>query len=157
MICVKGGVNIEPEERRTRRRMTPKEFLSQAWEIDARIEQKIEEKERLESRLMSGRMTNLSGMPRGGQYDWTDTAATLLQLTDRINAEIMDLCRIKRQVNDAIDAVEDMRMRRVLELRYRNYHTWEQIAKETGFVYRHVIRLHGDALQQIKVPKMRED
>ena len=135
------------------RRMTPKEFLSQAWQIDSRIEQKIEERERLESRLTSGRMTNLSGMPRGGQYDWTDSANSLIQLTERINLEIEDLCRIKRQVNDAIDAVEDMRYRWILELRYRNYLTWEQIAEKTGYDQRHVYRLHGDALECVRVPE----
>ena len=134
------------------RKLTPKEFLSQAWQIDRRIESKIEERERLESKLTTGRIANLSGMPRGGGYDWTDTVANVIRLTEQINAEINHLCAVKRMVNDAIDAVEDSRYRRVLELRYRNYMSWEQIAEEVGYDARHVQRLHGEALLCVVVP-----
>ena len=132
--------------------MTPKDFLSQAWKIDERIEQKIEERERLEARLTAGRMSNLSGMPRGGKYDWTDAEANVLQLTEKIKSEIAELCRIKRQVNDAIDAVADSRYRNVLEMRYRNYMQWETISEKTGYALRYLYRLHGEALECVKVP-----
>lgn len=153
MVYVKEVGMITVENYGQNKNMTPKEFLSQAWQIDARIERKIEERERLESRLLTGRITNLTGMPRGGQYDWTDSAVNLIQLSEKIDAEIADLCRIKRQVNDAIDAVADLRLRRVLELRYRNYQSWDAIAKELGYVHRHVIRLHGEALKCVTVPE----
>ena len=141
MFCVKEGG------------MTPKEFLSQAWQIDRRIERKIEERERIESRLTAGRISNLSGMPRGGKYDWTDSAAHVADLTAQIGEEINQLCTVKRMVNDAIDAVEDMRYRRVLELRYRNYLSWEDIAADMGYDERHVHRLHGEALLCVTVPR----
>ena len=134
------------------RKMTPKEFLSQAWQIDARIERKIEERERLEAKLTAGRTSNLSGMPRGGRYDWTDAAANVLKITEQINAEISHLCAVKRQIGEAIDAVEDMRYRRILELRYRNYLSWEKIAEETHYDPRWVQELHGKALLCVKVP-----
>lgn len=132
--------------------MTPKEFLSQAWHIDRRIESKIEERERLESKLTTGRIANLSGMPRGGAYDWTDTVSNVIRLTEQINAEINRLCAVKRMVNDAIDAVEDARYRWLLELRYRNYMSWERIAEEMCYDPRHVQRLHGEALLCVIVP-----
>lgn len=132
--------------------MTPKEFLSQAWYIDKRIERKIEERERLWTKLAAGRGTNLSGMPRGGHYDWTDSVVAMTALTESINKEIMELCRVKRQVNEAIEAVEEIRYRQVLELRYRHYMGWDAIAEEMGFAVRHIHRLHGKALQMVKVP-----
>jgi len=133
--------------------ITPKQFLSMAWDIDRRIERKIEERERLESKLTAGRITNLSGMPRGGRYDWTDAVSSVLRITDQINREINKLCAVKRLVNDAIDRVEDRRYRTVLELRYRNYHTWEEIALEMQYDERHVHRLHGEALLCVTVPE----
>lgn len=132
--------------------MTAKEFLMMAWEIDRRIDRKTEERDRLQAKLTAGRSANLTGMPRRGRYDWTDTAAKVADIDRAIGAEISELCRIKREVNAAIDAVEDMRYRRVLELRYRNYLPWDKISEETGYDLRYVYRLHGKALLRVKVP-----
>ena len=133
--------------------MTAKEFLSLAWQIDSRIERRIEERERLEAKLAAGRVSNLSGMPRGGKFDWTDAVSSVIRITDTINSDIRKLCAIKRLVNDAIDAVADMRYRRVLELRYRNYMRWDQIAADMGYDVRNIYYLHGEALLCVAIPK----
>lgn len=133
--------------------MTAKEFLAQAWHIDRRIERRCEERDRLLARLTAGRTANLNGMPRGGGYDWTDAVSRLIEMEREIGAEIIDLCRIKREVNTAINQVEDMRYRQLLELRYRNYYSWERIAREMGFDVRHIYRLHGEALLCVRVPE----
>lgn len=133
--------------------MTAKEFLAQAWDIDRRIENKIDERDRLESRLTAGRVANLSGMPRGGHGDWTNAADSVLRLTEQINAEISRLCEIKTQVIEAINAVEDEKYRRVLEMRYRNYMTWEQIAENMNYELRWIYELHGRALLCVRVPE----
>lgn len=133
--------------------MTAKDFLLRAWHIDERIDRKIEERERLTAKLTAGRMATLSGMPRGGRFDWTDAVSKVIAIDDSIKAEIMELCRVKREVNDAIEAVEEIRLRRVLELRYRNYMRWESIADEMGYDVRQVYRIHGEALLKIRVPK----
>lgn len=145
--------------------MTAKEFLRQAWQIDQRIEDKLDEiseleekRDRVMAKLTAGRATNLSGMPRGGHYDWTDSIASAIEIDrevkktiDEIRAEVMELCRVKREVNAAIDAVEELKLRRVLELRYRRYKKWEQIAEEMGFEdVRNVYILHGKALQRVR-------
>ena len=133
--------------------MTAKEFLMQAWKIDDRIDERIEERERLLAKLTAGRGSNLSGMPRGGRYDWTDAVSRVIETDKAIAKEITRLCRVKQQVNDAINAVADSRRRRVLELRYRNYLRWEQIADVMGYDVRHVTRLHGEALLDVVVPE----
>ena len=133
--------------------MTAKEFLMQAWKIDDRIDERIEERERLLAKLTAGRGSNLSGMPRGGRYDWTDAVSRVIEADRAIAAEITKLCEVKRLVNDAIEAVADSRRRRVLELRYRNYLRWEQIADVMGYDARHVTRLHGEALLDVVVPE----
>lgn len=133
--------------------MSPKEFLKQAWQIDARIDARIEERERLESMITSPRMQRLTGMPRGGRgRDWTDSVAAIDGIRAAINRDILLLCRVKREVNAAIDAVEDLHLRTVLELRYRNYMPWEQIARVTGYTLRNVFYIHGEALKRVRVP-----
>jgi hypothetical protein len=151
--------------------MTAKEFLLQAWQIDARIEDKIaeidriqEKRERIMAKLTAGRASNLSGMPRGGTYDWTDSIEAVIEADElirdyvqRVREEIKNLCRVKREVADAIDDVyartRDIRYKRLLDLHYRNFLSWPEIAEKMGYDIRHVTRLHGEALLCVKVPK----
>jgi len=133
--------------------MTAKEFLSRAWQIEKRIDARIDERERLESLLTSPRTAKLTGMPRGGGGDWTNAVIAVSDLNAVIVGEIETLCRIKCEVIEAIDAVEDARYKQLLELRYRNYMQWESIAAEMGYTLRNVHELHGKALQRVRVPK----
>ena len=147
--------------------MTAKDFLMRAWQIDARIDDKLaeiecleEKRERIMAKLTAGRASNLTGMPRGGNYDWTNNLESVIETDELIRdaiqalrAEIMELCRVKREVADAINAVEPVVYRRVLDLRYRNYLDWQTIAQKMGYDVRHVFRLHGEALLCVKVPQ----
>ena len=103
--------------------------------------------------LTSPRTAKITGMPRGGGGDWTNALLAIGDMSNAIAHEIMELCRIKREVNEAINSVEDVRLRRILELRYRLYLSWDAIAKETGYTIRNVHELHGKALLRVKVPK----
>ena len=133
--------------------MTAKEYLMRAWRIDAHIERKIEERERLMARLTAGRTASVTGLPRGSGYDWTDAVAKLVEMDARIGREITELCRVKRECIEAIEGVEDARCRWLLELRYRNYMTWEAIAEIMHYDVRHVQRIHGEALRLVKIPR----
>lgn len=133
--------------------MTAKEYLLQAWQIDRRIEAKIEERDRLRAKLEAGRMTRLTGMPRGGGGDWTDTVSRVIELDRKITGEIMQLCAVKREVNAVIEAVEPIRYREILALRYRNYMRWEEIAETMGYDKRYMFKIHGRALRAVRVPE----
>lgn len=134
--------------------MTAKEFLRQARSIDRRIDEATERVERLRARLEAGRLSSVTGMPRGGASDWTDTADKLIELEKRVNARIREMCRYKRAAMDAIDRVEEARLREVLELYYIDGFTWDQVAERMGTDIRWVYRLHGKALMKVKVPEM---
>ena len=133
--------------------MTAKEFLRRARSADRLIDQATERVERIRARLESGRMSNITGMPRGGASDWTDTANALIELERRVNARVRDMCRLKRLAMDAIDQVEEARLREVLELYYLDGYTWEQVAAAMHLDQRWVYRLHGKALLRVKVPE----
>lgn len=147
--------------------MNAKDYLLRAWQIDARIDEKLAEIERLEekrerimAKLTAGRAPNLTGMPRGGGYDWTERLEALIETEELVRSavqdlrrEIMELCKVKREVADAINAVEPFVYRRVLDLRYRSYLPWHTIAERMGYDIRHVTRLHGEALLCVKVPR----
>jgi DNA-directed RNA polymerase specialized sigma24 family protein len=136
--------------------MTAKEFLRQARDADRRIDEAMERLERMRAKLEAGRMSNLTGMPRGGAVDWTETADRVIELEKRVNARIREMVRQKQAAMDAIDRVEEARLREVLELYYLDGFTWEQVAEQMDMSDRHVKRLHGIALLRVKVPKEEE-
>lgn len=132
--------------------MTAKRFLAQGWRIDRRIDRKIEEAARMRAKLTKATQA-LTGMPRGGSgADWTDADVAVMELEAQIRDEIKELCRVKRLIREAIDQVDDKRLREVLDLRYVSMMTFEQIAVELHYSWRHVLRLHDQALRAVRVP-----
>ena len=133
--------------------MTAKEFLRRARTVDRRVDEAHERVERLRARLEAGRISQITGLPRGGASDWTETADRLIELERRVNARIRELVRWKLMAMDAIDQVEEARLREVLELYYIDGLTWEQVAERMGYVVRQIYRLHGVALLKVKIPE----
>jgi DNA-directed RNA polymerase specialized sigma24 family protein len=132
--------------------MTAKEFLRRARNVDRRVDEATERVDRLRAKLEAGRMSKITGMPRGGSEDWTATADKLIELEKRVNARIRELVRIKHAAMDAIDLVDDSRLREVLELYYIDGYSWKQVSDQMGLDERWVFRLHGKGLQKIRVP-----
>lgn len=133
--------------------MTAKEFLRRARSVDRRVDEAQERVQRLRARLESGRMSSVTGMPRGGGSDWTETADRLIELEQVVNQRTRELVRWKLAAIDAIRAVEEPRLAEVLELYYIDGFTWEQVAQRMDLSDRHVKRLHGIALLRITVPE----
>ena len=133
--------------------MTAKEFLRRARSVDRRVDEATERVERLRERLEAGRMSRLTGMPRGGSGDWTQTADRLIELEHAVNQRTRELVRWKLSAIDAIRQVEEPRLAEVLELYYIDGFTWEQVAQRMGVDVRWVYRLHGKALMMVRVPE----
>lgn len=132
--------------------MTAKEYLSQAKWLGQRIAAREAERDRILALVAGARSPQLTGMPRGGQHDWTDAVDRAVDMTAGITQEIRELMRLKSEINAVIAAVPDERYRTLLEMRYRSYYTWEKIAVEMGYEIRQVFRLHGEALLKVHVP-----
>lgn len=133
--------------------MTVKEFLRRARDVDRLVDEAQERVDRLRAKLEAGRMSSVTGMPRGGGSDWTETADRLLELERVINARTRELVRWKLAAIDAIRQVEEPRLAEVLELYYIDGFTWAQVAERMGLDQRWVYRLHGRALLMVKVPE----
>ena len=64
---------------------------------------------------------------------------------------------IDRQVDDrknmerAIQTVPDERLRLLLEYRYFDQLSWEELAEKMNYSYQHVFRLHKQALKALQV------
>lgn len=129
-----------------------KQFLRQVRNIDRRIEREEEQLKRLRAKVEAGRMSAVTGMPRGGASDWTDTVDHLIVLEQRLNARIREMCQVKGRAIDMIDRVEDGRFRELLDCYYIKGMTWEQVAEAMGYKdVRWVYVLHGRALKAVKL------
>lgn len=131
--------------------MNAKEYLSQAYRVDQRINSKIEQVQSL--RVLAEKATaTLSDMPSGRThniYRMEDVIAKMVDLESEINTELCHLIDMKHEIVTVVKCVEPPELQTLLELRYLCFKTWEQIAVEMRFDIRWVHRLHNKALSEV--------
>lgn len=136
--------------------MTSKEYLRQAYRLDHRINSDIEEMERL--RDMAGSVSSPSLEERHNPNRPTEAPFVrcimrVMELEEKINAEIDRLVDLKEQMRGVIDTVRDKDEQMVLRYRYIHNMTWEQIGDELHADKSTVRRWHGSALQHVIMPE----
>ena len=113
--------------------MTAKEWMSRGISIDGEISALLDAQNTVKS--------TVEGACCG--HDNLD------ELEDEIEQRVKELCRVKLEIIRAMDRLDDGRLRELLVLRYVAGKNMEQIAEEMGFSYRHILRLHQEALEKI--------
>ena len=135
--------------------MTAKEYLSQAYRLDQRINNKLEQLTSLND--LAAKCTSvITGMPRNPNRSvstMADAVAKIIDLQTEINKDIDRLVDLKRDMVRCIKAVDNAECQILLELRYLCFKTWEQIAVDMGYRVRNVYILHNEALERITVPE----
>jgi seryl-tRNA synthetase len=133
-------------------KLSAKDYLSQAYRIDQRINSKIEQVQSLRE-LAEKATATLSDVPpsKGSRniHRMEDVIAKMVDLESEINADLTRLINLKHEIVTVIKCVENPELQTLLELRYLCFKTWEQIAVELHFDLRWVYRLHGRALDGI--------
>lgn len=132
-------------------KLTAKEYLSQAYRIDQRINSKLEQVKSLRE-LATKATATLSDMPRSQSpsfHRMEDFIAKALDLESEINADLKTLIDLKREVVTIIKCVERTELQTILEMRYLCFETWEEIAVALHYDLRHIHRLHGRALEEV--------
>ena len=131
--------------------MTTKEWLSRATNIDKEIGRLLREKRAAWDRAVSvtSRLNAncVTGTKDPHKYD------TLVAYENLIDAKMDELYAIKQEILIAIDRVQNDTLKALLLERYINGKKWEQIAIDLNYSWRQIIRLHGQALQEITIPK----
>ena len=134
--------------------MTAKEYLRQIAALDAKITGRLKQLENLK---------HLAAVTRSPSDISPDKVQTSVE-GDRMAAIIAEWVDIEREIDDDVDKLvrtkhriigeihqlADARYIQILELRYVELMTFEQIADEMGIVLRHVYRLHGGALEAFR-------
>ena len=96
----------------------------------------------------------LSEMPNGGNQTGTKIERAIEQLdacANDLEKEALEMRQLMQEVKAAINTIPDETLKQLLELRYINGYTWEQIAVKINYTWRHVLRLHGEALKHVIV------
>ena len=137
--------------------MTTKEYLSQAYRLDQRINSKLEQVASL-NELATKCTSTLTGMPRNPNRSTStmaDAVGKIKDLQAEINRDIDRLVDLKREMVTVIKAVGNTEHQTLLELRYLCFRTWEQIAVDMGYSIQHIYRLREKAYDEIRVPTER--
>ena len=140
--------------------MTAKEYLSQAYRLDQRINAKLEQVMSLRG-LATKATSTLGDTPVSGTrnvHRMEDIIIKIIELENEINQDIDRLIDLKREIVTVIKAVSNPEYQTLLELRYLCFKTWEQIAVEMGYENRYLHKLHNRALDKVIIPgSLKED
>ena len=135
--------------------MSTKDYLSQAYRIDQRINSKLAQVMSLRDLL--GKATGtLSGAPKAATpnpHSMEDTIAKMVDLENEINEDIDALVDLKAEIMRRIKRVENTDYQTILELRYLCFKRWEEVSIELGYSMQHLFRLHDEALETVSFPK----
>lgn len=129
--------------------MTAKEYLEQIKHKDVIINNMIHEKEFLMNEMCGVKavrydLDKVQSSPDGDRM--ATIMAEIEEKEEEINRQIDDLCDFRLQVTRLINALQDEKHISVLYKRYVQFQTWGQIAGDLQYTDRHVMRLHGAAL-----------
>ena len=128
-------------------------YLKRYINLDREIERKLEEVSRLRSKLT--RVTEVfTAEPRGGGSIYGKTEEILAKIVDlenEIDTDVDRLVTIRDGIKTIIEAVEDDRERLLLQYRYLDGRTFEEIAVQMHYSWRQIHRLHSRALTNLKM------
>ena len=120
----------------------PREILRRTLHIDQEIKALQQEQAQLEGSLSSLQSFDYQKPIVQSSGGRGSVEALAIQVADGKN-------RIARRISQIAKLPEGPE-HNVLVQRYILLHSWEQTAVELGYSYRHVTRLHGEALRQLR-------
>lgn len=132
--------------------MTAKEFLSRAYRLDTRINNKNEQLQRLRS------LASSTSMNYGGEQVThsrkTDTLENnilrIIEAEQELNREIDELIEVKHDIKQVIELVADPTCRLLLESRYLCMNRWDDVCGKLEVSRSRVFELHQTALSMVE-------
>lgn len=116
-------------------------WLNRGWKINCEIEQLIRAKEKsfeLACRVNSDRSGERVQESKKNTSE--DKNLTYAEYSRLLDSKIDDLYKIKMEIQEAINQVDNSIYRALLTARYINFKSWEQIAVDLHYSYYHVVK-----------------
>lgn len=127
-------------------------YLSRYIALNRRVDRLLEEKAKWWSLCLKV-TPSLSQAPGGGESGSPIERPMdkVLEIEEEINKEIDELQEVCRGIKTVLGQLEDDTLRLLMEYRYLDGLTFEEIAVKMHYSWRWVIKLHGKALAEIKI------
>ncbi len=132
--------------------MKAKEFLQQARFLDQRINSKVREIEKMNA-LATNMSAVISDMPKSKGSTTSrmeDTVCKIIDYENEVREDLDRLISIKREINDTLEQIDEVDYRIVLQKRYLEMCSWEEIACDIDKKVRWVQMLHGRGLDKVQ-------
>lgn len=132
--------------------MNAREYLSGAYLLDQRINAKLEQVTAL--RTLAAKATTdcsrerVQSSKNNGALE--SVVIKIIELEQDIDRDIDRLVDFKRSLSKIFAEVQQPELHLLLELRYLNYKTWEQIAEAMNYTWRNVMYMHKKALAMVE-------
>ncbi len=128
------------------------QYLLRYRRLNQRIDRLLEEQSRWRERALKITPT-LSQAPGGGGSGSPIERPMdkVLEMEEEINEEIDTLQTIRHQIRDTLNQLTDESLKLLMEYRYIDGMTWEQIADKMNYSWRQVYRKHEEALSKIRL------
>lgn len=116
--------------------------------LDREINSLLEEKQDVRDRILKITQSYTGNVVQSTKDPHKFDRVVELEL--EIDRNIDELVKVKAEILNAISKLTDGRYREILRLRYLKGMTFEQIAVEMNYSWRHVCTLHGRALLKME-------
>lgn len=134
-----------------------KDYLKQAYRLDDLIQNNQQELKELQELSTSIPATDYSKdrvqTSHSGEASYTKIIEKIIELEDVIRTDIQKLLSLKLEIRNVINDVQDNEEKLLLKCRYLNFMTWDEICDEINVSTKTAHRIHGRALQNVKVPE----
>ncbi len=128
--------------------MTAKEYLSQTFRLDQRINSKLERVEVL--RALAQKVTaSYECEPVSHSRCAASMENTIHRLMEA-EEELSQAIDLLLEVSAVIQKVQNLEYQLLLELRYLCFKSWSEIALRMDLEERYVYKVHGRALQEVE-------
>ena len=125
-------------------------YLSRYRRMSKRIDRLLEEQSRW--REMALKITPVLSQTPGGGESGSPIERPMdkvLEIDEEIKREIDELRTVRQEIRAALNQLEDENLKLLMEYRYIDGLTWEQIAVKMHYGFQWVCKLHGRALASI--------
>lgn len=129
-------------------------YLSRYIPLSGRINRMLEEQYRWKCLAMKV-TPNLSLTPGGGEggSPIERPMEKVEELEEKIKQAVGELIEIRKEIETVLGQLEDDTLRLLMEYRYIDGLTWEQVAVKMHYGFQWVCKLHGRALDKIDINK----
>lgn len=132
--------------------MNAKDFLMRGINLERRVDTIKEQIEHYKS-LVNDCSVTYSDSPKStaSNYKLEECTQKIMDLQEELCEAMADLVDVTCEISRAIQKIENYDYQDLLVKRYVLGEPWEKIATDLGYELRYIHKLHGRALQEIKI------